>query len=416
VTWDPGPRPAWVQHAIDGQVGPALEYARRPLVAEELIAEAELRTGLDDFGPDDFRMPLDVFIDAIETEARLHVAGRARVREDLLHGLSNRLRMYAYLDREPSVREEPITAPVIVTGSPRAGTSIMHELIALLPGTRAPLSWEYFWPTPLPRGARGSFDPRIPLANEDLRLSAALAPQFDGIHEQGALVLREDGAAMVPSFRADRLWAHFPVPSYLAWLLQQSQQPAYEYHRMVLRVLQRAGDPTRTWVCKAPGHLPYLELILELYPDARIVVCHRDPLAMISSVTSLLGTLRWAHSEHVDYQGLARENMDQFGRNLDAVLDLRRRGVLTDNRCVDVRFDEFVADQAGTVSRIADHFGLPFTDDTATALKAHLDAKPRGRHGGHAHSVDDLGLDVATERRRFADYMDYFAIRPEEAR
>jgi hypothetical protein len=168
-------------------------------------------------------------------------------------------------------------------------------------------------------------------------------------------------------------------------------------------------------VIKAPSHLGYLELLLELYPDARLVVCHRDPMAMISSVTSLIATLRWGHAENIDYRAQARESLDQFGRNLDAVLDLRRRGVLTDDRCIDITFDRFTGDQVGTVREIAGWLGVPFTDATEQALVDHLAAKPRGRHGGHDHKVEALGLDIEAERARFADYMAYFSVRPESA-
>jgi hypothetical protein len=412
MTWDPGPRPAWVQHAIDGEGGPVYELAATPLVVDELLAEARVRAGLDDYGGADFLEPLDVFVRSVEEEAGLHVVGRWRVREVLLRSLENRLRITAYVASDPGVLDEPIVAPVVVTGSPRAGTSIMHELLALLPGMRAPLAWEYWWPAP-PADPADDDDPRIPLANRDVRLSASLAPAFDGMHEQGARVPREDPSAMLISFRSDVLAAHYPTPSYGAWLARCDMRPAYEMHRLVLQILQRRHRDGRTWVVKAPGHLASLDLVLELHPEARIVICHRDPLAMISSVTSLTATLRWAHAATVDYRALAAENMATFGRNLGRMLEVRRRGVLDDDNCVDVRFGDFVEDQAGTVAAIAARFGLPFDDTLGAAVSAHLEAKPQGRHGGHAHSFDDLGLDAAAERQRFAEYQERFAIRSE---
>lgn len=410
--WEPDERPRWVQHAIDGEGGPVYAFASRPLVVDELLAEARVRAGVDDgpgvWGGDDFLEPLTIFIRSVEDEADLHIVGRWRVREVILRALENRLRIQAYVSRDPAVTSERIVAPIIVTGSPRAGTSVMHELLALLPGTRAPLAWEYWWPAPPSRPA-DDHDPRIPLADRDVRLSAALNPSFDGMHTQGARVPREDPSAMLMSFRSDVLAAHYPTPSYARWLTACDMRPAYEYHRLVLQLLQR-HHPERTWVLKAPGHLAHLPLVLAMYPDARIVVCHRDPLAMISSVTSLTATLRWGHAERVDYHALAHENMDQFGRNLDAVLTQRLRGVLTDQQVVDVRFDEFVTDQAGTVSRIAAHFGIDTGDDIDAAVRTHLAPKPAAKSGGHRHSVDDLGIDVDAERERFRPYMQHFGI------
>ena len=141
---------------------------------------------------------------------------------------------------------------------------------------------------------------RIALANRDVRLSAMLAPTFDGIHEQGARLPRECMSAMILDFRSDVLCAHYPVPSYIEWFNSDDLRPAYEWHQLVLQVLQRRDDAPR-WVVKSPGHMAVLPSLLDQYPDANVVVCHRDPLEMLSSVTSLLATLRWAHANTVDY-------------------------------------------------------------------------------------------------------------------
>ena len=264
MSWEPGPRPAWVQHAIAGEGGPVYALAMQPLVVEELLAEARVRAGLDEWGGDDFLEPLTVFVESVEAEADLHIVGRWRVREVILRALENRLRIQHYVTTDPGVIDERIVAPIVVTGSPRAGTSVMHELLAMLPGTRAPLAWEYWWPAPPPDPEADIDDPRIPLADRDVRLSAALNPSFDGMHVQGARVPREDPSAMLMTFRSDVLAAHYPTPSYGRWLATCDMRPAYEYHRLVLQLLQRRRadnpGPERTWVIKAPSHLAHLPL------------------------------------------------------------------------------------------------------------------------------------------------------------
>ena len=393
-----------MQHALAGEGGPAYDTGAWRFDPDDLVPEAELRAGTDDFGDDDHVEPLSVFCRSVESEAGLHLVGRWRCREVLLRALENKLRLTAYAGADPGVRDEPIEAPVIVTGSPRAGTSILHELLAVGDDRRAPMAWEYWWPAPPPDPDGAALDPRIPLADRDVRLSAALAPQFDGMHEQGAQVPREDPSGMLPSLRSDVLSTHYPTPSYAAWLAEADMAPAYDLHRLVLQVLQR-GWPRRTWVLKAPGHLANLELVLERYPDARIVVCHRDPLSMISSVTSLTATLRGAHAESVDLTALARENVETFARQLDALVVAQRSGLLDEAAVEHVHFDALNADQAGTVGRLCASFGLPFDRSAVDVLLA---AKPKGRHGGHQHSFADLGLDEDEVRERFAEYCSEF--------
>ncbi len=412
MDWDPGERPAWVRHAIDGEGGPEYALAAEPFDAAELVAEASLRVGTDDLGGTSYAEPLDVVVRSLEEEADLHIVGRWRVREVLVRYLESRARVARCVAEEPAIGERPVTAPIVVTGSPRAGTSIMHELLALDPGHRAPMAWEYWSPAPPPDPDTWEDDPRVPLAGRDVRLTAALAPGFDGMHEQGARIPREDASAMGLDLRSDVLGAHYQVESYRKLLAADDMRSAYAWHRRILQVLQHR-DVDRTWVVKWPGHVNHVPVLLETYPDARLVVCHRDPLAMLSSVTSLIATLRWAHANTVDYRAIAREQADMFAAQCNRLLEARRRGAIDEERVVDVRFDELVADQVGTVRSVHEHLGIDFGPEVEARVREHLAAKPRGRHGGHEHSVEALGLDPAELRARFADYQDYFGVRSE---
>ena len=69
------------------------------------------------------------------------------------------------------------------------------------------------------------------------------------------------------------------VPTYGAWLHGTDHASAYEYHRTVLQVLQSGGVRGR-WSLKSPHHVLHLDALTAVYPDARIVVMHRDPLVL----------------------------------------------------------------------------------------------------------------------------------------
>lgn len=410
-TWVPGPRPAWVQHALDGEGGPVYALADEPFDPDALVAEACLRAGSDDLGPDTYREPLERFCHSLDAEADLHLVGRWRVREVILRNLENRARLVDTWARHPTIADEVVDRPMVVTGQPRAGTSILHQLLSLAPDARAPLAWEYWCPTPPPLPATAMNDPRIPLANRDVRLSAALAPGFDGMHEQGALLPREDGSAMNIDMRGDPLVAHYPVPSFAAWFHEADHTSGYAWWKRVLQTLQLHDDVLHAggrWVTKMPGHMAALPTLIDTFPDARIVVCHRDPLEMLSSVTSLLATLRWAHARRVDFHALAREQADYYVRILDRLVDAC--AALPADRVVHVHFAAFNADQLGAVRTIHDHFGIEFTAAHSTAIAQHLADRPAGRHGGHQHRFADLGLDESDLRRRFERYQRTFDV------
>ncbi len=412
MPWDPGPRPPWVAHALAGEGGPLYEAGARRFEPADLLAEAALRAGTDDWGDDSHEEPLAVLAESLERETDLHLVGRWRAREVLLRYLENRLRIVAACTDDPTITDEAIAPPIAVAGSPRAGTSIMHQLLACDPGFRAPMAWEYWAPAPPPRAATYDDDARIPLADRDVRLSAAMAPAFDGMHEQGARVPREDGSAMGVDMRSDLPGAHYGVPSFREYLEADDLRSAYAWHRRVLQVLQHDFEPV-PWLFKWPSHADHVTVLRETYPGARLVVCHRDPLAMLSSLTSLTATLRWAHATSVDFAAIAREQADVMARRCDRMLAEDRRAAADHALVVHVRFDEFMADQPGTVATIYDHFGLAWTSEHERRVREHLAAKPRGRHGGHEHHVGELGLDIAELRERFRPYQEHFGLADE---
>ena len=379
-----------------------------------LRAEATRATGLDDFGGNDLDEPLDRLTTALTTAARLTPLGRERARNQTLRLLTGRLELVANRRAHPEVDDEVIAGPLFVCGSPRAGTSITHQLLAAAPDHRAPLAWEFWRPTPPPTPDVHDTDPRIQLTEDDLRATTALSPGLDAVHEYGARLPRECGHAMAFSLRTDVFGAHNSIPSYTSWFHGCDMAPAYRWHRLVLQVLQ-SKMPTARWVLKAPGHIQFLPALFAEYPDARVVVCHRDPLAMISSLTSLLSRLRATGSDHVDEREIARFEIDNFCRQFDQLMGWIDDGTLPADRVVHQRFEEFLANETAAIAGIHDHFGLGFDAGHEAAIDAWLANRSRGSRGRHDHTLEGLGLDPDTERARYARYVERFAI-TEEAR
>ena len=402
-------RPAWVQHALAGEGGPVYDGAERPFDPDDLECEASIRAGSTDFGEPTHYEPLQVLCRSLDAEANLHVVGRWRAREVILKHLENRLRIVEAMKRAPSIAREDIGAPIVVTGSPRAGTSVLHQLLSLSPGTRAPLAWQVWQPVPPPGPEPWDGDPRRRLAHRDVRLSAAMAPGFDGMHEQGADIPRECASIMGVDLRSDVFTAHYPVPSYTRWLEADDYRSGIEWHRRVLQVLQHGAGPGR-WVLKWPAWLQVLPSLMKAYPNATVVVCHRDPLEMLSSVTSLLTTLRSAHADGVDIRDVGRQQADRQLALLTQHMADRDAGIPSPAQVVDVHFADLNDDPVDAVRRVHAAAGIPFTAEDEARITAHLGDKPRGRHGGHQHDFGAIGLDRDRERARFASYQERFGV------
>jgi hypothetical protein len=416
VAWQPAPRPEWVVAVNSGLIEPITDEAAQPLDRDGLLREALARdgsagAGLEAFGRDDFLEGLDVALPALEDEAELTILGRWITRRFVLRLLQGRLHMTRYLAADPGVVDEEIHQPLFVAGAPRTGTTILHGVLVQDPALRAPLGWELLWPLPPPVPGDWN-EARITLAEAELRMLARVDPVMDAIHEYGARNPKECLSSHSFVFQGEEFTARYNVPSYVDWLQRSDMRPAYDYHKLVLQVLQRRTNTTR-WVLKSPVHLTNIETVLEVYPDALIAVTHRDPLTVLGSTTSLVANLRWVHSDAVDFASIGRYHADLYRPGLDRLTTLDAEGWLPAGRVHHGHYADFVREPMKSVQAVYDTFGLDLTPEAAARMQAYLDATPKGRHGEHHYDFADLGLDQAEQRAAFAGYTTHFHVPPE---
>ncbi len=426
MSWQPPARPDWVAAIDAGRVPPLTAEAELPFERDALLAAARARLGLADGGVADFCHadfdadsliePLDRVLAALEREAQLTLTGRWLTRRFLLRLLEVRLQLMAYLRSDPAVVDEPIEAPLFVAGAPRTGTTILHALLAADPAHRVPLGWELLRPVPPPNPdpLRRSADARIELAEQELVLPQTVVSGLLKVHVYGARRPKECLSAMSFAFRSEEFSTRYFVPSYESWLGSCDMTPAYRMHRLVLQVLQRRTGPGR-WVLKSPVHLHSLPTLLRVYPDARVAVTHRDPLSMLASLTSLVATLRWAHSNALDYAQIAASHAERYRASLARLVAWTQQGQLPAAQLHHSRYADFLRDPIRVVAELYARFGIPFESSLRARLRDTLAAQPKGEHGEHDYSFDALGLDPRAWRAEFSAYQKYFDV-PDEIR
>jgi hypothetical protein len=380
------------------------------LDADEMLEEARTRTGFSNFGDDDWCEPYEIFVKSAREEAQLNTTGRVILRHDLVTWLSNRLEVEETYRQHPEIEDVAIDKPIFITGLPRTGTSITHELMGQDPGSRVPLSWEACHPCPPPETASYETDPRIERTELEERLWVEIVPEYDSMHELGARIPVECVRLTAHSFRSDELLGRQLVPSYGEWFGACDHRPAYAYHKRLLKLLSWKA-PGERWVLKAPSHLGQLEALLAIYPDARIIQTHRDPIRVIPSVASILYSTAYVRSDAVDPEAILGWFTGETCRFLlDRAAAVRESGLLPDAQVHDLLYADLMSDPIAAIGRAYEHFDISFTDEAQTRVRAYLDTKPKGKHGAHRYEFADTGLDVAEERARFADYYARFGI------
>jgi hypothetical protein len=296
-----------------------------------------------------------------------------------------------------------VVAPLFVTGLARTGTSLLHELLWRVPGHRAPLAWEMMYPADAALAPGVDPAPAIARADQEMELQNHALPAMRTMHELGAELPNECIYLFANEFATDMFLGFYQIHSYMMWMATRDHAPLYARHRRLLQLLQWRR-PGQRFVLKAPSHMSHLSELFAAYPDARVVITHRDPLRVLSSIANLMSSLRWTRSDHVDHGAVVGAMAFGHAYLAEQVMKRRDSGELPNGRILDVRYVDLVADPAGTIGAIGAWQGAPIGTETEAAIRRWVEARPKDRHGAHEYSFADTGLDLATERARHTEY------------
>ena len=389
------------------------ETVQTELTVDAVCAAAVTQTGLSDFGTDDFRERLEVQLDEMNADPERTGLGRMMMFGDCVRYASNRLRIRELLKQHPEILDIPIEKPVIVIGLPRSGTTNLVNLLAADSRFRSMPLWESYEPVPDPseETPTDGVDPRWTRCQGQWEAMQAGAPFIAAMHPMNPDHVHEELELMTPDFTSYNLEWVARTPKWRDYFLAHDQTPHYAYMKTVLQIMQWYR-PRERWVLKSPQHLEQIGPLMTTFPDATIVVTHRDPVAVVQSTITML-----TYGARTSYKTSNPEWYrdywtDRIGRLLDS--SLRDRHLLPPDRTVDVFFHEYMADELGTMQRIYDAAGIEFTEAAKAEVAAYQAAHPRGKEGRVVYDLrGDFGVTPEEVRTRYTDYMNAFPVKIE---
>lgn len=394
----------------------ALAYAdtlELDLGVDAVLAKASKATGLDDFGPDDFRERLALWLSEPDEDPDRTNLGRLVLRNDCVRYASARLRIQRLLQQHPEIRDVAIPAPIIVVGLPRSGTTHLVNAIAADTRLRSMPLWEGQSPVAEENATRDRDDPRWIRCHKAWEQMQAVSPLVSAMHPMHPDHVHEELELMLPDFSSyNQEWVA-RVPKWLAYYHAHDQRPHYAYMKTGLQILQWYL-PRERWVLKCPQHLEQLGPLVETFPDATFVVTHRDPVAVIQSAATMT-----CYGARTSYRTTDPAwYLDYWSRRVEQLLaaSVRDRHLLPADRTIDVLFHEFMADELAMIERVYEVAGLPMTDAARAEIRAHLGEHGRGKDGRVVYDLrEDFGAEPARVRERFGFYLERFAVRNEVA-
>jgi hypothetical protein len=305
------------------------------------------------------------------------------------------------------VAQERIDGPLIVIGMFRAGTTFLSNLLDRDGRNRPLLRWEAADSVPPPSPASFRSGPRVDAARVSGELLERLNPAMAVIHHEEADGPTECVSVMRQDFKS-LLWeAVTNVPLYGEWLRDVDQSSAYRYHRLVLQVLQHGGVRGR-WTLKSPHHAIALDALTAAYPDARLVMLHRDPVRLCGSVCSLIRALSGTFSDADHDRYIAEHWTATLELSVERVAAFRASH--PDHPVIDIQYADLMQDPIETVDRIYVAAGERLDDDARAAMESYAAVGRQNGSGSHRYCLADVGLDEGEVVERFASYVSRYQI------
>jgi hypothetical protein len=379
------------------------------LTPESLIAAAAEATRLDAKPLADPRLieALAALTSSLHKEASLSPFGRLAASWDLKRMLSTLL-IFADAEREdPAIPTRPLAPPIFIAGLPRSGTTFLHGLLAEDPLNRVPRIWEAIYPYPRHRAAGlGAGRRKVQL---QLRIFNRLSPGIRSLHPIEADAPEECIEFTSQVFRSPRFDDVYRAPSYRAWLAASGHDEGYRFLARFLRHLQ--GGAPRRWILKSPEHVFSIDALARVFPDAMLVLVHRDPGHVLASAARLTELLRAPFTTAIDRREIGRQVADYWQDGMGRMVKLADDPSFPlRSRLAHVRYRALIADPVGTIARIYDAFGLELSGQARAAMAAKVARAPNGGYGANNYRPEEFGIDPKRERERAYAYTERFGV------
>ena len=377
------------------------------LDAEAILADSQEKTE-HTLNDDLARVGLNVLVNALNSESKLNLFGRFAIRNMLRRSLQSRLQVERAIETQPELCEQEIHCPIFIIGMPRSSTTILHALLHLDRNHRAPLCWECLLPYPAPNAEDYLSGNRLNIVRKEFEQIFRFVPDFKKKHYMEAESPQECIGITALNFTSFQYLSIAHAPSYHDWFVNADQTRNLRWHRRFLQFLQSGGVKSNRWLFKSPVHLMRLKDVFNVYPDAIVIVTHRNPARVVPSTASLISSMRSLYSDREDSKRTGQEQLTIWSDYM--VRFMRDREQLNkEDQILDIHFDEFNRDQMRVIDSIYDNFGWTLHAEDRIHMEQFLREQPRGKHGVHEYSLSEFGITQADVSNRFEGYLSFLA-------
>ncbi len=369
-----------------------------------LLDAARETAGLDDFGNTWFFDHMDKFIESINTEARLNEEGLGGAQGMVINAMVNRLRHIELVKQNPEIKDLPVDVSAIVVGLPRTGSTMMHRMLSSAKGMTGVKWYEAQNYAPFPGETKGDSSLRREAAKGILAYMIEKIPEIMSIHPMSIDQPDEEVIILGQLFSSSMLEASYFVPTFSSWLSRQNSLQAYEDLKEIYQafIWQDPSREGKKWVLKTPGHLMALDTAMSVFPDAKIVMTHRDPISTVPSYCSFESTLYRMGSEEISHKMVGDFWFERLSQWTDAFMSVRSSS--EEQRFLDVIYPELLNDPIGQGKRVLEAAGVEVTPGVINDMGQWIEANKREDRAPHKYDMSDFGLTEDMIKKKFSLY------------
>lgn len=378
------------------------------LDANAILKEAKKITDLDTLGNPLFEEGFNKLVDSINTEADLNDIGIQAQQFRLIGVLSNMLRIEDAIQKNPEILDEKIVAPIVIVGLPRTGSTMTHRLLASDPNHTAMLWWEGRYPAMLSEEHRGNPSERMALGKAEVDAVVAASPDALTIHPWDYKGADEEILLLEHTFFSTVPESFMRVPSYSKWVESQDHVHAYRQLKVMLQYLQwqNPGRDQKRWVLKSPHHLGFIDKLLLVFPDSKVIQTHRDPQETVPSFCSMCANLFEPLTNSYDKNKIGEHWATKLSKVLNHCMEVSNAN--PDN-FLNLDFLKMIKDPIAEMNNVYSFINEDFSDQAENAMKAW---KEENQHemGSHRYSLEEFGLESTFIETNFSKYTNQYIL------
>ena len=372
-----------------------------PMTAEQMLRAAREETGINI--DDSAILPaLNKLVESYNLDGKPHEEGAFMLQQRLLRVLKNRLRMARDFEAHPEIDEQKIERPIFICGMARTGSTKTQKLLPSSGDFNYLTYWKAFNPSLIGGDRSESAQARINDADEYTRWFDARSPETKQGHSFETHEPEEESHILEHSLITPVWFGWAPLDSYLAWLPCIGVKSQFDMLLKALKYLQWQGlaDPDKRWILKSPLYSGLEHLLLEVFPDACLLMTHRTPLDTIGSGLRLLECF---------YKPFTHRLPDPvaYVRGVKQATQAHMEWHTTQpaDRFLDIPFSPLVSSPERTLRAMYQYADESLSEESLRRMLDWDRSSPRNKYGKHVYSLQQFGLTEAGIAQEFAEYI-----------